>query len=158
MTGATTDTDRRLRFTRAEWSGAIGDLGTTLPLAFALVAINGFPTARIFLLWGLVYVATGLYFLVGIFDLWNLGWSGAWPIFVIAAGLGFILHRHEDYRPELQGPDVVRLGFVFLSVPCVEQVPKVLDRLRPFLPLNLLFGQPLFAVLVVIGELALFLF
>ena len=45
---------------------------------------------------GVWLLATGWYFLVGIFDLWDLGWSGAWPIFVIAAGLGFILHRHDD--------------------------------------------------------------
>lgn len=45
---------------------------------------------------GVWMVATGVYFLVGLFDLWHLGWSGAWPIFVIAAGLGFILHRHPE--------------------------------------------------------------
>lgn len=45
---------------------------------------------------GVWLLATGVYFLFGIFDWWGLGWGGAWPIFVIAAGLGFILHRHED--------------------------------------------------------------
>ena len=47
-----------------EFSGAIGDLGTLLPLTFALVVVNGFPPARLFLLFGLVYVFTGLYFKV----------------------------------------------------------------------------------------------
>ena len=47
-----------------EFSGAIGDLGTLLPLAFALVVVNGFPPERLFLLFGLVYVFTGLYFKV----------------------------------------------------------------------------------------------
>jgi len=51
-------------FTWNEFSGAIGDLGTTLPLAFALVISNGFPAARIFLLWGIVYVITGWYYKV----------------------------------------------------------------------------------------------
>lgn len=45
---------------------------------------------------GVWMIATGVYFLVGIFNWWALGWGGAWPIFVIAAGLGFILHRHGD--------------------------------------------------------------
>jgi hypothetical protein len=45
---------------------------------------------------GVWLLATGLYFLIGIFDWWGLGWSGAWPIFVIAAGLGFIVQRHDD--------------------------------------------------------------
>ena len=45
---------------------------------------------------GVWLLAIGLYCLIGIFDLWDLGWSGAWPIFIIAAGLGFMLHRHDD--------------------------------------------------------------
>lgn len=51
-------------FTWSEFGGAIGDLGTTLPLAFALVISNGFPAARIFLLWGIVYIITGWYYKV----------------------------------------------------------------------------------------------
>ena len=47
-----------------EFSGAVGDLGTLLPLAFALVIVNGFPPARIFLLFGIVYILTGWYFKV----------------------------------------------------------------------------------------------
>ena len=47
-----------------EFSGAVGDLGTLLPLAFALVIVNGFPPERLFLLWGIVYVFTGWYFKV----------------------------------------------------------------------------------------------
>jgi SulP family sulfate permease len=47
-----------------EISGSVGDLGISLPLAFALVVSNGFPVARIFLLWGLVYLATGWYYRV----------------------------------------------------------------------------------------------
>jgi hypothetical protein len=52
----------RNRFTWSEWSGAAGDLGTTLPLAFALVEASGFTPSRLFLLWGGVYVATGAYY------------------------------------------------------------------------------------------------
>ena len=33
---------------------------------------------------------------LGIFEWWDLGWSRAWPIFVIAGGLGLILQRHDD--------------------------------------------------------------
>ncbi|MCP4399033.1 MAG: hypothetical protein GY801_17245 [bacterium] len=49
-------------FKLSEWSGAIGDLGTVLPIAFALVVFNGFPPQRIFFLWGLVSVITGWYY------------------------------------------------------------------------------------------------
>jgi len=49
-------------------------------------------------------LTTGLYFLVGIFEWWGLHWSDAWPIFVIAAGLGLILQRQDEYRPDQHGP------------------------------------------------------
>jgi hypothetical protein len=52
----------RNRFTWSEWSGAVGDLGTTLPIAFALVEASGFAPTRLFFLWGLVYVATGAFY------------------------------------------------------------------------------------------------
>jgi hypothetical protein len=52
----------RNRFTWSEWSGAVGDLGTTLPIAFALVQASGFSPTRLFFLWGLVYVATGAFY------------------------------------------------------------------------------------------------
>ena len=42
-----------------EWSGAYADLGTLLPLAFALIVFNGFSPMQLFLLWGIVYVAVG---------------------------------------------------------------------------------------------------
>ena len=51
-------------FKLSEWSGAIGDIGTTLPIAFALIVFNGFPAERIFFLWGLVYAITGWYYKV----------------------------------------------------------------------------------------------
>ncbi len=47
-----------------EISGAVGDLGITIPLAYALSMTAGFPAARIFLLWGLAYIATGAYYRV----------------------------------------------------------------------------------------------
>ncbi|HDL17766.1 MAG TPA: hypothetical protein ENH29_01805 [Bacteroidetes bacterium] len=52
------------QFSVAEWSGAVGDLGTMLPLAFALIIFNQFPPQRLFFLWGLVYLITGWYYRV----------------------------------------------------------------------------------------------
>lgn len=51
-------------FRLSEWSGAIGDLGTLLPLSFALVAFNGFDVSRIFLLFGIVYIVSGFIYKV----------------------------------------------------------------------------------------------
>ena len=52
------------RFGRNEWSGAIGDLGTLLPLTFALIVFNGFSSALIFFLVGLIYFITGWFYRV----------------------------------------------------------------------------------------------
>lgn len=73
-----------------------------LLIAFGLWGLI-LPNRHIDRVGGVWMLATGLYFLIGIFDLWDLGWSGAWPIFVIAAGLGFILHR-QDEAPGGQAP------------------------------------------------------
>lgn len=54
------------------------------------------PTRHLDRVGGVWMLATGLYFLIGLFDWWGLGWGGGWPIFVVAAGLGFILHRHDE--------------------------------------------------------------
>jgi SulP family sulfate permease len=47
-----------------EFSGAFGDLGIMLPLASALALSAGFGVSRLFFLWGLAYVATGVWFRV----------------------------------------------------------------------------------------------
>ncbi|GAB4328382.1 MAG: putative sulfate/molybdate transporter [Calditrichia bacterium] len=52
------------RFSLSEFSGALGDLGTLLPLTFALVIYNDYPPARLFLLWGIAYLASGWYYKV----------------------------------------------------------------------------------------------
>ncbi len=52
------------RFGLSEWSGSIGDLGTLLPLAFALVAYNGFSVSRLFLLFGVMYIISGIIYKV----------------------------------------------------------------------------------------------
>ena len=83
------------------------NLGYGLPLS----GWKYFPVPLIVLgLWGLIapnrhlnrtggvwWLATGLYCLIGVFGLFGLGWGTAWPIFVIAAGLGFIVGRGHHH-------------------------------------------------------------
>ena len=52
------------KFGLSEISGSIGDLGTLLPLAFALIVFNGFPVERIFFLWGIIYFISGYFYKV----------------------------------------------------------------------------------------------
>jgi energy-converting hydrogenase Eha subunit A len=44
---------------------------------------------------GVWLLATGLYCLIGVFGLFGLGWSTAWPIFIVATGAGLIMHHAE---------------------------------------------------------------
>jgi len=77
----------RNRFTWSEWSGAVGDLGTTLPIAFALVEASGFAPSRLFLMWGLVYVATGAYYRIPV----SVQPLKAMAVIAITSGVGVSL-------------------------------------------------------------------
>jgi SulP family sulfate permease len=50
------------RFNRQELAGAVGDLGTFLPLAVALITICGVNASSLFLAAGLLYAGAGLYY------------------------------------------------------------------------------------------------
>ncbi len=52
----------KFSFNRVEFAGALGDLGTLLPLAIGLILINGLSPAGIFLSVGLFYIFSGLYY------------------------------------------------------------------------------------------------
>jgi hypothetical protein len=76
------------------------------PVPFVALGLWGllFPSRHLDRSGGVWLLATGVYCLIGVFDLWHLGWSGGWPIFVIAAGLSFILHRQEHMGERSCGP------------------------------------------------------
>jgi hypothetical protein len=77
------------------------NLGYTMPIGWW----RYFPVPLIALgLWGLAVpsrhldrsggvwlLALGLYCLIGVFGLFGLGWGSAWPIFVIASGVTFLV-------------------------------------------------------------------
>ncbi len=50
------------RFNRQELAGALGDLGTFLPLAIGLITLNGVNATAVFLTAGLLYIGAGLYY------------------------------------------------------------------------------------------------
>lgn len=53
---------RPLRFGLNEWLGALGDLGTFVPIYLGLVALCGLPPGRSLLLFGATYVGAALFF------------------------------------------------------------------------------------------------
>ncbi|WP_028578906.1 putative sulfate/molybdate transporter [Desulfogranum japonicum] len=52
----------RYRFDRMELAGSLGDLGTLLPIALAMVQVNGMSPVGIFFSIGLYYILAGFYF------------------------------------------------------------------------------------------------
>lgn len=50
------------RFDRWELGGALGDVGVLLPLAIALITLNGLNPTAVFLAVGVAYVSAGLYY------------------------------------------------------------------------------------------------
>jgi len=50
------------RFSRMEFAGSLGDLGTLLPLSIGMIMINGLDPSGLFFSVGLFYVATGIYY------------------------------------------------------------------------------------------------
>jgi SulP family sulfate permease len=50
------------KFDRVEFAGSLGDLGTLIPLSIALITINGLSFTSVFMMVGVFYVATGLYY------------------------------------------------------------------------------------------------
>jgi hypothetical protein len=51
---------RGLRFDRNEWAGSFGDIGTDLPLVFGMVMAAQLDAASVFVVFGLLQIATGL--------------------------------------------------------------------------------------------------
>ena len=52
----------RFKFDRIELAGSFGDLGTLLPIAIAMVMINGLNSSGLFFSIGVFYIVSGLYF------------------------------------------------------------------------------------------------
>ena len=52
----------RFKFDRNELAGSLGDLGTLLPIAIAMVMLNGLDPLGLFLSIGLFYIFSGIYF------------------------------------------------------------------------------------------------
>ncbi len=50
------------RFDRVEFAGSLGDLGTLIPLSVSLVLVNGLSFTSVFMMVGLFYLVSGLYY------------------------------------------------------------------------------------------------
>ncbi len=53
---------KKFLFNRLEFAGSLGDLGTLIPLSVGMIVFNGLNLTIVFLIVGLFYILTGLYF------------------------------------------------------------------------------------------------
>ncbi len=54
--------NKSFAFNRMELSGSLGDLGTILPLALAMILMNGMDPVAVFICFGMYYIFSGVYF------------------------------------------------------------------------------------------------
>ena len=80
-----------------------------LPVPLVVLGLWGLvvPSRHLDRSGGIWLLATGLYCLIGVFNWFGLGWGTAWPIFVIASGLSFLVRdagrEHRGHTPGSPG-------------------------------------------------------
>jgi hypothetical protein len=69
------------------------DLWEYFPFVLVALGLWGLirPTPHIDRPGGVWLLATGLYCLIGMFHWFGLGWATAWPIFIVATGVGLMV-------------------------------------------------------------------
>lgn len=103
----------------SEWSGAFGDLGVSLPILAALAFVSGFFTAQILLLWGLVYIAVGLWFRV--------------PVSVQPLKAMAVLTLVNEYMPVVLSAAAVIYGLLFVVLARSGLIERLNKFMRPAL-------------------------
>jgi SulP family sulfate permease len=104
------------RFNRQELAGALGDLGTFLPLAMALITICGVNASSLFLAAGLLYVGAGLYY--GI------------PMPVQPLKATSVIAISMAAGPGMISATAISMGFIFVLA-CFFDLNEILNRFFP---------------------------
>ena len=122
------------RFDRMEWSGSVGDLGTLLPLAFAMIMINGLDATGLFASVGALYVLGGIYFRVPI---------AVQPMKVVAA-----------YAVSMAlSPQVITAsGFLLAGVLLFLGFTGLVDRVAKWVPKAVVRGVQLSTGILLLGK------
>ena len=123
-----------MRFDRMELAGSLGDLGTLLPIAVAMILVNGLDPTGLFLVVGLLYVLAGLYFGVPV-AVQPMKVVGAYAV-ATAAGAGQV------------GASGLLLGAVLL----VLGVTGLVDRAARYVPRAVVRGVQLSTGLLLLAK------
>lgn len=95
-------TSLKNRFSLNEWAGSLGDLGISIPIAYALHIQLGFPLERILFLWGIIYLTTGWYYRL--------------PIAVQPLKAMSVIAIANEISPEVLGVAGIMYGIIFLII------------------------------------------
>lgn len=125
MTTADDPETRSFRFDLREANGALGDIGTLMPLMIGAIALVGLPASNVLLGFGLFYMATGLIYRLPI---------PVQPMKAIAA-----VALVSDVTPGAIALSGVLIGFVLLGL----GASGLIDRIARLVPQSVLSGLQL---------------
>ncbi len=110
---------RDYEFNLRELAGSLGDFGTLVPLSIALVTINGLSFTSVFLMVGLFYIVTGLYYRLPI---------PVQPLKVVAA---IAIAAPEDVTLPVMAATGILFGAFLLALAftgLIDQIAKLFTR------------------------------
>ncbi len=116
------------RLDRVELAGSLGDLGTLLPLAIALITVNGLSFTAVFLLVGLFYVASGLYYRLPV---------PVQPLKVVAA---VALATPETITPPVIAATGLLIGIILLLLGVTGMIERLARLFAPPIIRGIQFG------------------
>ena len=127
-------------FNRVEFAGALGDLGTLLPLAIGLILINGLSPEGLFLSVGLFYIFSGMYYGVTV---------PVQPMKVISA---------YAITTGMNASQITASGFLMALVLFIMGVTGIMGMIGRYIPKSVVRGVQLSTgILLMIGGVKLML-
>jgi SulP family sulfate permease len=127
-------------FNRVEFAGALGDLGTLLPLAIGLILINGLSPEGLFLSVGLFYIFSGMYYGVTV---------PVQPMKVISA---------YAITTGMNASQITASGFLMALVLLIIGVTGIMGMIGRYIPKSVVRGVQLSTgILLMIGGVKLML-
>lgn len=122
------------RFDRMELAGSLGDLGTLLPLAIAMVMVNGLDPVGLFVSVGVLYILGGIYYNVPI---------AVQPMKVVAA---------YSIATAATQPQIMASGLLLAAMLLFLGVTGLVDTVSRFIPKAVVRGVQLSTGALLMGK------
>lgn len=111
-----------IKFNRAEWGGAFGDIGTDFPLIVAMIIAAGLHTPSVLIVFGLMQLFTGLVYRMPM------------PVQPLKAMATIVISQ------KIAGPVLLGAGLVIGVVMLLLSVSGLLDKLARWVPKSVVRG------------------